>query len=215
MPQAVECDRWHSRFDQQRAERLFEHIGDLDRMTHRVAKDPALLIPERSHGEPCFALAHPVTLHDSSARSVRWTFLRLFGVFGWATLKPSRGMREIDRRTCTVLCAKSTSSHLSPRSSPSLMPVVSARTYRASSKSSFAAARNCCACSPLSALISCFGTRGASTASQTLRQRDSAQGIAERAVKNAMNMLHRLRRVALFQLLCRVSVVAAESPCAV
>jgi hypothetical protein len=62
VPQAVECDQGHPRFDQQWAERSFNHIGDLDRITHRVAKDPTLLIPERSSGESGFALPRPVAL---------------------------------------------------------------------------------------------------------------------------------------------------------
>ncbi len=70
MPQAVEGDRWHSSPGQQRAKRSFEQIGDLDRVTHCIAKDPALLIPERSCGELPFALTGPVAL-ERLEREVR------------------------------------------------------------------------------------------------------------------------------------------------
>src|SRR5215207_630504 len=66
-------------------------------------------------------------LKTSTAPSVSVTFLRLLGLLGVVKVGPSLAAESV-RLTERDLALRSTSSHLSPRSSPCLNPVVTAKT---------------------------------------------------------------------------------------
>src|SRR5829696_3939807 len=94
-------------------------------------------------------------------------------VFGGLKENPLPARVDNVRRTWSVPPAKFTSSHLRPRSSPCLIPVVTASTYKASSLSPSAASSSARACSGERGFISLSSSvneRREAAMNQTLRE---------------------------------------------
>jgi hypothetical protein len=90
-------------------------------------------------------------------------------VFGGLKATPFPTWVDSVRRTCTVPVSRFTSSHFRPRSSPYLIPVLTASTYKGSSLSPLTSSNSARACVGERGFISYFSGWGALTASVTLR----------------------------------------------
>src|SRR5215217_1901868 len=106
--------------------------------------------PLSSHSPASFILSSSWALRcffkDLFATSGSFVDRLPLAVFGGLKENPLPARVDSVRRTCSVPPAKSTSSHLRPKSSPCLIPVVTASMYSASSLSPSAASSSARAC---------------------------------------------------------------------
>src|SRR5215212_1614552 len=169
MPEVVKPDNRKVGLLEERLEGPLPEVGRVHQRPLLGSKDEALVLVEVAETLPVHHLAGQVSLEGLHRRLCELhrpaTSLRLGSP---RTKRPL--WRASVRLTRTTPSSRSTSSHLRPRSSPCLSPVVTASMYRASKRSSsLATSSRVLACSLLSGLISSGEGLGALTTSAMLR----------------------------------------------